>query len=72
MRVANPFHDCGVNALRLYQVIEPVTWTKLVGRVNGANFAAIYGGTTAVGYKNIHLPDGHTWKTYAFFIKIFT
>ncbi|MFD2308662.1 DUF3440 domain-containing protein [Enterococcus termitis] len=68
MRVANPFHDCGVNALRLYQVIEPVTWTKLVGRVNGANFAAIYGGTTAVGYKNIHLPDGHTWKTYANFL----
>lgn len=68
MRVANPFHDCGVNALKLYRVIEPMTWTKLVGRVNGANFAAIYGGTSAVGYRSVSLPEGHTWKSYTNFL----
>ena len=68
MRVANPFHICGVDALKLYRAIEPNTWGKLVGRVNGANFAAIYGGTKAMGYKQITLPQGHTWKSYMKFL----
>lgn len=45
MRVASPFGDCAKDSLNLYRVIEPETWTKLVGRVNGANFAAIYSRT---------------------------
>ncbi|MDR3091752.1 MAG: DUF3440 domain-containing protein [Clostridiales bacterium] len=68
MRVANPFHECGVEALKLYRAIEPNTWSRLVGRVNGANFGAIYGGTKAVGYRDISLPKGHTWKTYVKFL----
>lgn len=68
MRVANPFHDCGVHALNYYRVIEPDVWGKLVGRVNGANFGAIYGKTKAVGYRKISLPKGHTWKTYVNFL----
>ncbi|MEX1447574.1 DUF3440 domain-containing protein [Enterococcus sp. C76] len=68
MRVANPFHDCGVHALKLYREIEPCTWGKLLGRVNGANFAAIYGGTKAVGYRQVLLPNGHTWKSYVNFL----
>ncbi|MDR1209070.1 MAG: DUF3440 domain-containing protein [Clostridiales bacterium] len=68
MRVANPFHECGVEALKLFRAIEPNTWSRLVGRVNGANFGAIYGGTKAVGYKDISLPKGHTWKTYTEFL----
>ncbi|MDR3270836.1 MAG: DUF3440 domain-containing protein [Peptococcaceae bacterium] len=68
MRVANPYHICGVNALKLYRAIDPNTWGKLVGRVNGANFGAIYGGTKAMGYKDISLPKGHTWKSYTEFL----
>ena len=68
MRVASPFNDCAVNTLKLYRVIEPNTWGKLIGRVNGANFACIYGGTTAMGWKNIKLPKGHTWKSYMEFL----
>lgn len=68
MRVANPFHECGIHSLKLYRSIEPNTWNRLVGRVNGANFAAIYGGTKAVGYREISLPEGHTWKTYTNFL----
>ena len=68
MRVANPFHQCGVSSLKLYRALEPITWGKLVGRVNGANFASLYGGTTAMGYKTVYLPPGHTWKSYVSFL----
>lgn len=40
----------------------------MVGRVNGANFCAIYGGTDAVAWKNIKLPAGHTWRSYVDFL----
>jgi predicted phosphoadenosine phosphosulfate sulfurtransferase len=68
MRVANPFHQCGVQSLKLYKAIEPDTWGKLVGRVNGANFAAIYGSTSAMGYHTVTIPSGHTWKSYVDFL----
>lgn len=68
MRVANPFHSCGMDTLKLYKVIEPHTWGKLVSRVNGVNFAGIYGGTTAMGWKTITKPKDHTWKSYCYFL----
>lgn len=68
MRVASPFNDCAISSLKLYKVIEPNMWAKLVGRVNGVNFAGIYGGTTAMGWKSIKLPHGHTWKSYLEFL----
>lgn len=68
MRVSNPFHDCGLHALRLYQAIEPYTWGKMVGRINGVNFGSIYGNSKAVGYRNITLPKGQTWKAYTNFL----
>jgi len=68
MRVANPFHICGVDSLKLFRAIEPNTWGRLIGRVNGANFGAIYGGTKAMGYREVSLPEGHTWKSYTEFL----
>ncbi len=68
MRVASAFIDEGVASLGLHRAIEPDTWAKLVGRVNGANFGAIYGATKAMGYKSISLPQGHTWKSYCEFL----
>lgn len=38
MRVASPFHQCATNDLKLYRVIDPDNWGKMVGRVNGCNF----------------------------------
>ncbi len=61
MRVASPFHDCGMDTLKLYKVIDPNNWGKMVSRVNGVNFAGIYGGTAAMGWRSITLPAGHTW-----------
>ena len=68
MRVASPFNDCAISTLKVYKVVEPNTWGKLVGRVKGVNFSGIYGGTTAMGWKNIKLPKGHTWKSYMYFL----
>lgn len=64
MRVASPFNDWATSSLKLYRVIDPNNWAKMVGRVNGVNFTGIYGGTTAMGWKSIKLPNGHTWKSY--------
>jgi len=68
MRVASAFIDEGVGSLGLHRAIEPDIWARLVGRVNGANFGAIYGGTKAMGYKRISLPEGHTWESYCKFL----
>lgn len=68
MRVASPFNDCATASLKFYKIIEPNTWGKLVSRVNGANFTGLYGGTTAMGWKTITLPKGHTWKSYYEFL----
>lgn len=68
MRVASPFNDYAKDSLNLYRVIDPQIWVKLVGRVRGANFTAIYGKTKAMGYKNITLPEGHTWESYTRFL----
>lgn len=68
MRVASPFNDYSKDSLNLYRVIDPEIWVKLVGRVQGANFASIYGKTKAMGYRQISLPEGHTWKSYTQFL----
>lgn len=68
MRVASPFHQCGQESLSLYKVIDPNSWGKMVGRVNGCNFGGIYGGTSAMGWKNISKPNHFTWKQYAEFL----
>lgn len=68
MRVASPFISEGQESLRLYQVIEPDTWGKLIGRVNGVNFTGIYGGTTAMGWQKIVKPDNLTWEQYMYFL----
>lgn len=68
MRVASPFIEQGIESLKLYKVIDPNNWGRMVGRVNGVNFAGIYGGTTAMGWRSIKLPKGHTWKSYFEFL----
>ena len=68
MRVASPFNDYAKDSLNLYRVIDPQIWVKLVGRVQGANFTAIYSRTKAMGYKNLTLPEGHTWESYTHFL----
>ncbi|MGF3182322.1 DUF3440 domain-containing protein [Facklamia sp. P12934] len=68
MRVASPFLSAAQESLKLYKVIEPHTWGKLISRVNGVNFTGLYGGTTAMGWKNMKKPAHFTWKQYMEFL----
>lgn len=64
MRVAHPFCFHGVDVLKHYKTLDPKMWERMVVRYGEANFAAIYGGTEAMGFNGINLPDGHTWESY--------
>lgn len=67
MRICQPYGDDQRRGLWLYHLIEPDTWGKIVARVNGANSGALYvresGNMT--GYRNITLPEEHTWESFA-------
>lgn len=63
-RICQPYGDDQRIGLNLYRVIEPETWAKVVNRVSGANFGNIYCGKRILGYRNVQLPQGHTWKSY--------
>lgn len=66
MRVASPFMSESKSSLNLYRVIDPHIWTRLCGRVQGANFVATYG--KQLSYKSFKLPEGHTWKSFTKFL----
>lgn len=67
MRICEPFGDESRKGLWLYQVVEPLTWAKLVLRVNGANTGKVYANErgNVMGNHTITLPDGHTWESFA-------
>ncbi len=67
-RVASPFISEAISTLEIYRVIDPDTWGRMVSRVNGVNFASIYGSTTAMGWKSIKCPKGFSWKQYMYFL----
>lgn len=65
-RLCQPFGDDQRRGLWLFHILEPITWSKLIARVNGANSGAMYINETGDinGYNKITLPPGHTWKTF--------
>ena len=65
MRICQPYGDDQRKGLDLFQECEPETWFKVVQRVSGANFGAIYRGGTILGNVKVELPPGHTWESYA-------
>lgn len=67
-RVASPFISEAIESLALYKAIDPDTWGKMIGRVNGVNFSAIYGSTHATARQKIKLPEGYTWKSFMYFL----
>jgi len=68
MRVASPFHNAAKASLSLYRAIDPGVWGRMVSRVNGVNFTAIYGATKAMGWRDVTKPDHFTWQQYAMFL----
>lgn len=67
-RVASPFISEAIQSLSLYRVIDPDMWGRMVSRINGVNFAGMYGKTTAMGWKSIKCPQGFSWKEYMYFL----
>ena len=68
MRVASPFISEAISTLAIYRIVDPDTWGRMISRVNGVNFAAIYGGTTAMGWKSVKAPNGFSWEEYMYFL----
>lgn len=68
MRVASPFHNAAKASLSLYRALDPQVWGRMVSRVNGVNFTAIYGDSKAMGWKKIEKPAHFTWQQYAEFL----
>lgn len=69
-RLCQPFGDDQRSGLWLYKILEPETWSLLVGRVAGANFGGRYANKSGnvLGNNYITLPEGHTWQSYSEFL----
>ncbi|MEV6421785.1 DUF3440 domain-containing protein [Streptomyces sp. NPDC051662] len=69
-RLCQPYGDDQRQGLWLYHILEPETWSKLVARVQGANFGARYARETGniLGRIKITCPQGMTWEDYYHFI----
>lgn len=67
-RVASPFISQALSSLHLYRAIDPDMWGKMVSRVNGVNFAGLYGRSSMMGLYSIKLPPGMTWEGYLDFL----
>ena len=70
-KIYDLFYKAGLSIHQMrvvYRVLEPDTWVRVVGRVQGANFGAMYGNTKLLGSRRITLPKGHTWRSYVKFL----
>lgn len=65
MRICQPYGDDQRQGLDLFHECDPEAWERVVQRVAGANFGAIYKGGAILGNIKVKLPEGHTWESYA-------
>lgn len=70
MRIDEPFGDEARKNLWIYQIIEPITWSKFVARMSGVNSASLYSKERGniLGNAKVSLPVGHTWESFSNFI----
>lgn len=70
MRLCQPYGDDQRRGLYLYKILEPETWSKVVNRVEGANFGNRYSENSRAVFGNfrMNLPEGHTYESYANFL----
>ncbi len=66
MRLCQPYGDDQRRGLWLYSILEPLTWVRVVARVNGANSGSLYVEETGniTGYNRVTRPPGHTWQSF--------
>lgn len=65
MRICEPYSMEARRHLDKFHYLEPKTWERIVGRVQGVNFGAKSGRSELFAYQTIKKPDGLTWKEYA-------
>ncbi len=68
MRICQPYGDDQRQSLTYYRHIEPETWNKVVARVQGVNFGALYSKTVVLGRIKVMLPEGLTWEKYTYIL----
>lgn len=70
-RICQPYGDDQRRSLAMWHVIEPDAWARVVARVAGANYGAIYAGKRGniLGNAAVTLPKSHaTWESYVRFL----
>lgn len=69
-RICQPYGDDQRRGLNLFHVLDPLTWTRVVARVAGANQGALYAGKRGniLGNGHVELPEGHTWESFVAFL----
>ena len=70
MRICQPYGDDQRKGLDMFHKIEPDTWFRIVRRVEGANWGALYARQKFLGYKgSLGLPPTFSsWKQYVDFL----
>lgn len=69
MRICQPYGDDQRKGLDLWAQVEPETWAAVLDRVVGVNYGARYARGKMLGYhRGLGCPEGHTWKSYTFFL----
>lgn len=63
MRICNALGEAQKKDLDQWHIIEPETWFRLVERVQGANFGAIYNSTNLNSMKT-KKPESLSWEQY--------
>lgn len=67
-RICQPFGQAQKAGLDQFRAIEPETWERLLQRVEGVNFGAIYCRTSLFGHISSMKPDHLTWEQYTVFL----
>lgn len=67
-RIAQPYGLRQMDSLNQWAILEPDTWEKIVNRVSGANFGALYAKTSLLGRNGTSKPDHMTFEEYTVFL----
>ncbi len=67
-RICQPYGADQRVSLNQWAVLEPETWHKIVNRVSGANFGALYCKSSLLGHNRTEKPKHMNWEQYAVFL----
>lgn len=67
-RICQPVGSAQKASLDVFRLIDPETWAKLLDRINGVNFGAIYCRTSLLGTLTSMKPKEMTWQQYTVYL----